>query len=269
MLTKIYLNANILLINIMKIVKLEQRGYWTFHWLLLVLCSFRNISKEDIILLDIPKNKSLEYCYESLKYFPEYKFIFSLDDISGNYEIVDYHGEPLLSCGTKVCDEAYIYIRNQILSNYTNTNKFMNEKIYIRRNKQTLLSYNNGAIARNLINEDSVISLLETKGFRIIDLEDHCFNDKIDLFQNAHTIISVAGGGLTFSLFASNTTNIIELFPHDKIGGKRYYITIYDIIKLNYKLFMDLEPIYTSTPGNDANLQINEISFCKYINTYY
>ena len=252
----------------MKIIKLEYRGFWTFHWLLYVLSSFRNISKEDIILLDIPNNKHVEYCYESLKYFPEYKFIFNLNDVSGNYEIVDYHGQEVKTNDT-VCDDAYIYIRNQILSNYTNTNKFMNEKIYIRRNKQTLLSYNNGAIARNLINEDSVISLLETKGFRIIDLEDYCFNDKIDLFQNAHTVISVTGGALTFSLFASNTTNIIELYPHDKVGGKKYYITIYDIIKLNYKLFMDLDLIYTSTPGNDCNLYININSFTEFINTQY
>jgi capsular polysaccharide biosynthesis protein len=253
----------------MKIIKLEYRGFWTFHWVLLVLSSFRNISKEDIILLDIPNNKSTEYCYESLKYFPEHKFIFSLNDISGNYEIVHYHGEPLLSSGIRVCDEAYIYIRNQILSNYKNTNKFMNEKIYIRRNKQSLLIYNNNAIGRNLINEEILIGFLEKKGFKIIDLEDYCFNDKIDLFQNAHTVISVTGGALTFSLFASNTTNIIELYPHDKVGGKKYYITIYDIIKLNYKLFMDLDLIYTSTPGNDFNLYIHINSFSEFINTQY
>ena len=204
----------------MKIIRMEYRGYWTFHWLLLVLPSFRNINKEDYILLDIPNNKSTEYCYESLKYFPDYKFIFNLSDISGNYEIVDYHGEPLLSSGNRVCDDAYIYIRNQILSNYTNTNKFMNEKIYIRRNKQSSLSYANKAIVRNLINEDEVITLLEGKGFKIIDLEDYCFNDKIDLFQNANIVISVTGGGLTFSLFASNTIKIIELYPHNKIFGK-------------------------------------------------
>ena len=29
----------------MKIIKIEQRGFFTFHWVLLVLASFRNIDK--------------------------------------------------------------------------------------------------------------------------------------------------------------------------------------------------------------------------------
>jgi hypothetical protein len=81
--------------------------------------------------------------------------------------------------------------------------------------------------------------------------------------------LSITGGALTFSLFASDKTNIIEVYPHNKVFDKIYYITIYDILKLKYKLFMDLELLYTSTPGNDANLKINMNSFINFINLEY
>ena len=145
----------------------------------------------------------------------------------------------------------------------------MNERIYIKRNNQSKLSFNIiHKPRRNIINENELIEVLTNiYNFKCIDLEDYTFNDKVEIFQNSSIIISVAGGSLSFATFANMHTKIIELFPHHTLtNGKNHFKNLCEVLSLNYERFIQLS-FENSNNGTDSELNINIESFKNYMNT--
>jgi hypothetical protein len=211
---------------------IENRGLWPFHWLFLVVSSLRFLEKENskpkIFFKDFEyknKDKDTEYCFEILEYFKnDFEFV---DDKTGG---IEFHGEPLID-SEHIEDKGYIYLRNKVLSQYINKKKFLNKYIYIKRNNQYNLSFNlniNNNTKRHILNEDEVVSLLTNKyNFLCINLEDYSFDDKVDIFHNSSIIISIVGSALTFAAFASDTTKIIEINPHE-LGINQFKYSMVD-----------------------------------------
>lgn len=67
---------------------------------------------------------------------------------------------------------------------------------------------------RVLHNEDELVSVLEQRGFTIIQLEYLSFDEQALLFANAEYIIGAHGAGFANMVFCKPGTRIIELMPH-------------------------------------------------------
>jgi capsular polysaccharide biosynthesis protein len=84
-----------------------------------------------------------------------------------------------------------------------------------------------------VLNEDKLIHLLESYGFKGVLLSTLPFTKQAELFASAKVIISAHGAGLANLSFCREGTHVIELF------SKHYVKPTYQIIskrgKLNYK----------------------------------
>jgi capsular polysaccharide biosynthesis protein len=65
---------------------------------------------------------------------------------------------------------------------------------------------------RPLLNENEVYGVLETYGFKKVQLSTLSFIEKIQLFQSAKVIVSPHGAGLTNIVFCNPAAMVIELF---------------------------------------------------------
>lgn len=84
---------------------------------------------------------------------------------------------------------------------------------------------------RQMINEDEVFALFETKGFERYDLSSLSIMEQIMLFQNAEMVVGCHGAGLTNILYCNPHTLIIELF---QARGSSTYCYISQMLGLRY-----------------------------------
>jgi hypothetical protein len=87
------------------------------------------------------------------------------------------------------------------------------ERIYISRS---------GAQRRRILNEDKVIDLLSTYGFKSYELEKLTFKEQVELFHQAEFVVGPNGAGLGNILF-SGKISILVLYP-DKTPNT-YFLT--------------------------------------------
>ncbi|MGF7185245.1 capsular polysaccharide biosynthesis protein [Desulfitispora alkaliphila] len=93
------------------------------------------------------------------------------------------------------------FIRNKFLNK---SNKFEGyEKIYISRQH---------AKYRNILNEESIRSILKKLGFKVVILERMSVLEQAELFNKAKVIVSAHGAGLTNLVFCNANTKVIEIF---------------------------------------------------------
>lgn len=95
------------------------------------------------------------------------------------------------------------------------------KKIYISRAK---------AKTRQIINEEVVSQLLETRGFQTVFLEELSVLEQVAIFSHAEIIVAVHGSGLTNLVFCAPQTKVIELF------SPNYLRTDYWMISQHLKL---------------------------------
>lgn len=105
--------------------------------------------------------------------------------------------------------------------------KYKNKRFYLSRSKSHLLDGNSssGQIKRRqVINEVDFQNELKEHNIDFIFLEDYTLEEKIKIFKLSSLIISPNSGGLIFSLYSNESTNIVELnveFAHQI--SKQYY----------------------------------------------
>lgn len=88
------------------------------------------------------------------------------------------------------------------------TSELCHDKIYISRvNKEN----------RHLSNEQDLITMLEKKGYFILDPEKYSIDEQIIIFQQAKIVVALLGAGLSNIAFCKPGTIIYELIPshHD------------------------------------------------------
>ena len=134
-----------------------------------------------------------------------------------------------------VCDELYVTNHPVVMSenateDIQNIPKWISEwlrksflkeiskktfnKIYIDRGD----SISNVSHLRSIINESEIKSYLSTKGFKILRLGDHTFNEQVSIFNNADIIVGLHGAGFANVIFCKKNTKIIEL--RNETAGK-------------------------------------------------
>jgi hypothetical protein len=91
-------------------------------------------------------------------------------------------------------------------------NIFLPEKfppnVYVRRSDSSI---------RNIINEDELVSALNTYGFVDYELSSLKFLDKVNLFRSAEIVVSATGAGLA-NLNFCNKAKILEIFNSNFIS---------------------------------------------------
>ena len=68
---------------------------------------------------------------------------------------------------------------------------------------------------RKVLNEAACVHLLEMYGFEILTMDGLSVRDQAELFSSAAFIVAPHGAALTNLLFASRSTKVLELLPHD------------------------------------------------------
>jgi len=66
---------------------------------------------------------------------------------------------------------------------------------------------------RRILNEDEIISFLETKGFKVICPGEMTFLEQVEAFRRAKLVVAPHGAGLSNMVFAPSGSSLIELFP--------------------------------------------------------
>ncbi|GAB4460331.1 MAG: hypothetical protein OHK0037_07430 [Elainellaceae cyanobacterium] len=93
---------------------------------------------------------------------------------------------------------------------------------------------------RRVVNEASVIQLLESKGFTTVYLEDCTIAEQAQLFHNAEIVISPHGSGLTNLVFCRPTTQVIELFSPNYVYPCYWYLS--NLVGLDYAYHIGTVP---------------------------
>lgn len=86
---------------------------------------------------------------------------------------------------------------------------------------------------RKILNENSIVSLLESNGFDIVDPGSLSICGQVDLMQQAKIVVGAHGAALSNLLFAQEHTSVIEIFSPDYFRTDCYY-TLSSSLKLNY-----------------------------------
>lgn len=103
-------------------------------------------------------------------------------------------------------DYLLTYVKHKLLNNLDQLNienPFYQERIFISRKDSQV---------RRATNEDSVIEILQAKGFKSYELTKLSFIQQLQLFSSAEMIIGAHGAGLVNTLFCQEGTKVIELF---------------------------------------------------------
>lgn len=120
------------------------------------------------------------------------------------------------------------------------TNKLKN-KIYITRDKK---------FKRSILNEKELINILEAGGYLIYNLEYISFSEQVEIFENANTIISAHGSGLTNIVFCEPGITIVEIYGPG--CGERCFARISNHVMLKY-----------------SALEVSEISYRSYFHRMF
>jgi capsular polysaccharide biosynthesis protein len=143
-----------------------------------------------------------------------------------------------------------IYLRKLFLKKIKK--KFNYDNIYIDRSDSTQKHC-------KPVNNESVISFLKSKNFKILKLSNFSIIDQVSIFNNCKKIVAPHGAGLANITFCKKNTKIIEFFP--KNHSSRTHRRISSINKLNYN------SVYCKNITDDTkgDMFINLNNFKKYI----
>jgi capsular polysaccharide biosynthesis protein len=141
------------------------------------------------------------------------------------------------------------YVREKLIKS-TNT-QLPSKKIYFKRGD---------AAERKIVNEKSLIALLQHSGFEIIEPGELTILEQIELMQQAKIVVAAHGAALGNLLFSRDKTAVIELFSPDYFRTDCYY-TLSSILKLNYWYAAGEKPV----GANWGDIVVNEELLLKTI----
>lgn len=210
-----------------KVYVIEERDNTiVFHWLVYMISGLADIP--DLENLEKPIKFHLPMSGDSIQHEtldllkPQFEYISDISDIP----IVNLPGAKFETNSVdKVYDYYYKFLRDQILiKNNLLLHSPPHRYIYISRSKSHLVYGNRYTEKkRQIVNEDEVYDILKKYCFEFVYLEDLCFRDKIQLFQEAKCIVSPNGGALSFTAFANQNTQIIEIHCSQVKNTDQYY----------------------------------------------
>jgi hypothetical protein len=273
---------------------------WIFHWMIYVISGLRYINtnlsrngngcnwgslwasnintgkEQNINLYDQSKvNPPFYICFKNAEKFLDFqkqtldliKDEFNLvmeSDIKPDDIVVFNYGEKILDDPYHISLDGYKFIKNLFLSKINLENsKHKNKKYYLSRSKSHLLDANrndSNARRRQISNEVELSQKLKELGIETIFLEDYEIKEKIDIFNNSDLIISPNSGGLTFTIFSTENTKIIEINVHNPNQISHQYRDQCNALNVPYYKYT------TQKLDGDDNMNIDAKDFCNFIN---
>lgn len=201
--------------------------------------------------------------------------------IPSHSHVIHLEGVPLLS-HDKVSNRYFYFIRKQILQ-HSNVQEYLSnhdcfnqsKRIFISRNRTHNLPWHDKK-CRQIVNEADILDLLVKKfHFHVIYLEDLPLLEKIHLFQSSAIIVSVFGGSLFTSIFASPRTKIVEItYPFTDLTYENHYSYICQAIGIQFFRYTNVDILdpsnenMTITPfvGKNYSLRVLDLNiFEKFI----
>jgi hypothetical protein len=178
-----------------------------------------------------------------------YTFIDTLPS-GDQYEIISIYGEPCnLNSASNNPTNVFPFLRNLCLSRITMqpTSLKFPTRFFIGR-KQSLKNKNtyHTNVVRTILNEYVFVNRLKEYKISCIYLEDYSFPEKIQLFNQAHLILSTNSSALTCLMWCTPSTHVIEILNKPINCGKgNHYKLICDTLGISYQRF--------SSINDDAN----------------
>jgi hypothetical protein len=200
-----------------RVAVLGQLAYFNYyHWIHDVLCKLALLEMFQIEYDYLYVPAKSKFMIETLKLWgiPEEKIIqpydqyyaIKADELIVPSMINNYDSTyNIHSCFSAYSNKRLItYVRNKLLKKAKDfpVNKTFNKRFYTSR-KDTKL--------RKILNEDELISLLDTYGIDSYNLTDLTIIEQIHLFNNAEIIIGAHGANLTNIIFCDPGTIVVEL----------------------------------------------------------
>lgn len=137
----------------------------------------------------------------------------------------------------------YKFLRDLFLSRVGGFDVSGYEKIYICRGKSHLCEGNredNNARRRQIVNENEVVESLLEIGIKPIFFEDYTISEKIQIMNNASLVVAPQSGGLTFTLFANQNADIVEIYPPNPHQYCDQYIDVCRALNIPFRRFTDV-----------------------------
>lgn len=121
-------------------------------------------------------------------------------------------------------------------------------KPHFHGSRRNLYITRSDAPARRILNEEALMSLLQRYGFESVQPDLLSYQEQIDLFSQAGTIVAAHGAGLTNMLFCAPGFSAVELF-------NEYYTRVYWSLARamgvkHYKILQSSDVEY----GNEAHI---------------
>jgi capsular polysaccharide biosynthesis protein len=186
-----------------------------YHWTIEALPRlYRLKDYVDSHLLAIPA-KEVSFINQYLDLL-EINDVIKIDDDSLIYPrttVLAPHISPILNHDNELIEKTSSWIKAKV---DLNNNPFIDYKnVYISRSK---------AAYRKVINESSLINMLEKYSFKIINLEDLTVVEQIKLFHSAKNVVAVHGAGISNILYMQRGGLLINL-----INGNHHDPAFYNL----------------------------------------
>ena len=139
-------------------------------------------------------------------------------------------------------DEIYRFENSKIpqFFNFKKSISILNQMFIKNHNikkKKIYLSRQNSSY-RNLINESDIIEILKSKDFKIYNIDNMSFKQRINIFSSASIIVSPTSSSLVNLIFCSKGTEVLEIIPKYKFSYeqnlKNRYLDISNYLGLKY-----------------------------------
>ena len=208
-------------------------------------------------LKDIDLSSKINLCFDNENYFSHQKESFEIlsDTINVVSKTDSFERIPSIKCindsGIPHVDySVYAFVRELFLSRVGNdfdTTEY--SKIYIRRSRSHLsdLNKNDGvfpnARRRQIVNEDELVESLKKIGIKSVFFEDYTISQKIQIARDASLIVSPSSGGLTFVLFASRMTNVVEIYPPNPHQYCNQHLDVSRALNIPFRRFSDVQKV--------------------------
>jgi len=243
------------------IYKLEEAGaQWIFHYFALMLGGLKNVDLTEKIDICFDNENFTSYQKESFEILSDVLNVVPKTNdakLIPSMKPLDFRnnsGRPLLE------DGVYKFLRdlfNSRVEDDFDTTGF--ERIYICRSKSHLLVGNKqdgNARRRQITNESEVVESLKKLGIKSIFFEDYTMKQKIQIVRNAKQIVAPQSGGLTFTIWAHQDADIVEIYPPNPHQYCDQYIDVCRSLKIPFRRFTDVVKVdgYDNMTVNCTNL---------------
>ncbi|WP_137285802.1 glycosyltransferase family 61 protein [Halorussus salinisoli] len=118
------------------------------------------------------------------------------------------------------------WVRNRILSNVTESNRSLPNRIYISRSD---------ADYRRVRNEKELLNTLAKMGFVKFALSELSFRDQVRLFANADIVVGPHGAGLT-NIIYSTDVDVVELLTDE--GASEHFLVLANELGHSYEFVL-------------------------------